>query len=96
MKYKRWSRLRASENDAPLPEGRLFEKLVTIAIFKDPFYAYLTRTFLEAEGIESFVTDTETYSSANLFSRPQSGYRVRVKESQAAKAVNILEQEIEK
>jgi hypothetical protein len=97
MKYKHWSRLPVSENDAvPLPEGRLFEKLVTIAIFKDPFYAYLTRTFLDAEGIESFVTDQDTCSSTNLFSRAKSGYRIRVKESQVAKAVNILKLEIEK
>jgi hypothetical protein len=97
MKYKHWSRLPVSENDAhPLPKGRLFERMVTIAIFKDPLYAYLTRTFLNAEGIESFVSDKETCSSTNLFSRASSGYRIRVKESQAAKAVNILKLEIEK
>jgi len=84
-----------ASGDGPisLPPGHLFERLVTIAIFKEPFYAYLSKTALAAEGIECCVSDKYATASNSLFARVKSGYRLRVRESEAAKAVKLLLQE---
>jgi hypothetical protein len=93
MEFQFRSRFSTALASAPLPEGRLFERLVTIAIFKESFYAYLSKMVLDAEGIECNICDEYTCLSFGLFSRPQSGYRLRVKESDADKAVDFLLQE---
>jgi hypothetical protein len=68
----------------------LFEKLVTIAIFREPWYAYLSKMVLDGEGISCFICDEYTCSSHSIFSRSKTRYRLRVKESDTAKAVDML------
>lgn len=81
----------APESDpVRLPEGSLFERLVTIAIFRQPFYAYVSKTVLDSEGIECFISDDRTSGPINLFARVQTGCRLRVRESDVKRAVEAL------
>ena len=75
--------------------GCLFEKLVTIAIFKEPFYAYLSKLALDGEGIACFICDEYTCSASSIFSRATSGYKLRVRESDVAKALDALQASVE-
>ncbi|RJP17182.1 MAG: hypothetical protein C4520_17285 [Candidatus Abyssobacteria bacterium SURF_5] len=82
----------SEDGGVSLPAESLFEKLVTIAIFKEPFYAYLSKAVLDAEGIACSISDEDT-SGFSIFSRAKAGYRLRVTESKAEKAIHLLLQE---
>jgi hypothetical protein len=69
------------DGPVPLSAACLFEKLVTIAIFREPWYAYLSKMVLEGEGITCFVCDEYTCSSHSIFSRSKTRYRLQVRES---------------
>lgn len=67
------------------------ETLVQIATFTLPHEAYLCKTRLEAEGIECFLAnDTDPY--AGVFLITMGGVRLKVKASDAERALSILEE----
>ena len=80
----------SGDGPARLPGGRLFEKLETIAIFRDSFHAYLSKYVLDSAGIDCFICDEHTGTTKNLFASKRSGFRLKVRESEAAKAVDVL------
>jgi hypothetical protein len=71
----------------------LFEKIATVAIFKDPVYAYISKTILDSGGIDCFITNDCTTGAVNLFSCNRAGYKLRVRESEMKRAVELLLQE---
>ena len=69
------------------------EELITIATFSRPMEAHLTKARLETEGVECFITDEFTVAANWLFSNAIGGVKLKVKESDAQKAAEILQQE---
>lgn len=69
------------------------DELVTIATFSRPMEAHLTRMRLESEGIECFIGDEYTVAANWLFSNAVGGVKLKVRESDAQEAAEILQQE---
>jgi hypothetical protein len=67
------------------------EPLVTIATYNYPLEAHLARTKLESEGIEGFVADEHTINANWLYSIAVGGVKLWVKESDAGKAAQVLQ-----
>ena len=69
------------------------EEMIIIATFSRPMEAHLTKSRLESEGIECFLDDELTVAANWLFSNAIGGVKLKVKESDAKKASEILRQE---
>lgn len=71
-----------------MKKGRInVDKLVTVATYFDPVEAYITKGFLESEGIEAWVFDE---LSAVYTPIAAGGIRLVVKQSDLEKAKGIL------
>jgi hypothetical protein len=70
-----------------LPE----ESLVVVDTYNYPLQAHLARTKLESEGIEGFVADEHMITANWLYSIAVGGVKLWVKESDAEKAMQVLE-----
>jgi hypothetical protein len=66
------------------------EKLVTIATFPNLTEAEISRARLEGAGIESFVADSEIFIDYPVSRDHMGGVRLSTKESDARKALEIL------
>lgn len=80
-----------------LPQGRLSDidnpmddRLITIATFHQPFEAHIVKGRLEAEGVECFVQD-EAVAQMVLYAPAIGGAKLQVRESDAARAAEILD-----
>ena len=67
------------------------DKIVTIANFLEPFEAELARIKLEAEGIMCFLAGKNFVATFWLYSNADHGIKLQVNGRDAAKAVEILE-----
>lgn len=67
--------------------------LVTIATFSHVMEAYIPKTKLDVEGIWSFVADEETVTMYWLYSNAIGGVKLQVKESDAERAIEVLNSE---
>ena len=66
------------------------EKLVTIANFDEPYGANIARVKLESEGIKCFLTGENFVATYWLMSFAEHGIKLKVKESDAAGALEVL------
>ncbi|MBI4334750.1 MAG: DUF2007 domain-containing protein [Chloroflexi bacterium] len=66
------------------------DNLVTIASFSHPEEAHVVSARLESEGIWSFVADEYTVTANWLYSNAIGGVKVKVRESDAASAAQVL------
>jgi tetratricopeptide (TPR) repeat protein len=86
----------AKENLSALKaEFAVYNNLVTIATFSYPTEAYIPKTKLESEGIWSFVADADTVTINWLYSNAIGGVKLKVKEEDAEKALEILNRKAE-
>ena len=69
------------------------ERLVTVAAFSQPIEAHLSKTRLESEGIECFITDEFIVTNNWLFSNAVGGVKLNVRESDAQRAFEVLQLE---
>ena len=69
------------------------EKLVTIATFMFPQEAYIFKGKLESRGIQSFIEDEYITTMNWLYSTAVGGVKLKVRESDEAKALEIIGQE---
>jgi ssDNA-binding Zn-finger/Zn-ribbon topoisomerase 1 len=67
------------------------EPLVTVATYSYPLEAHLHRAKLESEGIDSVVVDEHIVNANWLYSIAVGGVRLQVKESDLARAREILD-----
>ena len=67
------------------------EKLVTIAIFYEPYRANIARVKLESEGIKCFLTGENFVATYWLMSFAENGIKLIVKKSDSARALEVLE-----
>ena len=67
------------------------EKFVTIANFDEPYGANIARIKLESEGIKCFLTGENFVATYWLMSLAEGGIKLKVKESDAAGALKVLE-----
>lgn len=86
---------RQSVGASPLeqPDTSRETSLATIATFSYPTQAHILRTRLEAEGIETFIADELTITGNWLYSNAVGGVKLQVRESDMARAREILNQE---
>jgi hypothetical protein len=75
--------------DAPAEEP-VFSKLVTIRQFRDVPYAYLAKGLLDSAGIEAFLFDENIVRMDWLISNFVGGVKLRVREEDAAEALELL------
>jgi hypothetical protein len=73
-------------------EQEIPDRLIQIAVFNYPIEAHLCKTRLESEGIECFIAH-EHFGNVHLFPDESGAVRLQVRESDAAGAMQILEQE---
>jgi len=66
------------------------EKLVTIAIFYEPYRANIARVKLESEGIKCFLIGENFVATYWLLSFAEHGIKLKVKESDSAGALEVL------
>jgi len=66
------------------------DKLVTIANFNEPIQAHIAKYRLKTEGIESFLTGENFVATYWLAAIADRGVKLKVKSSEAEKAVKIL------
>jgi len=76
--------------DAPAAEP-VFSKLVTIRQFRDVQNAYLAKGLLDSAGIESFLFDENIVRMDWLYSNLVGGVKLRVREEDAAEALELLD-----
>lgn len=69
------------------------EHLIPIAAFSQPIEAHLAKTRLESEGIQCFIEDENTVSVNWLYSTAVGGVKLKVRESDALRGREILQQE---
>lgn len=67
-------------------------RLVTVAAFDHPYRAQFARMRLDAEGIESFLLDENIVTMNPMFAVGVGGIKLQVRESDAARAAEILGQ----
>ncbi|MHC4481917.1 MAG: putative signal transducing protein [Planctomycetota bacterium] len=67
------------------------DKLITIANFSEPFRAHLAKIELESEGIKCFLVGENFIATYWLLSNADRGIKLQVKESDAKRALEILE-----
>jgi tetratricopeptide (TPR) repeat protein len=65
-------------------------ELVTIAAFSFPAQAHVVKGRLEAEGIRAFVVDEELVTANWLYSGAVGGVKVKVREGDVERALDIL------
>ena len=68
-------------------------RLITIASFSQPIEAHLTKTRLEADGIECFIFDEHIVRMNWLYSNAIGGVKLQVKEPDVERSIEILQQE---
>lgn len=66
------------------------ENLKTIMTFTLPQDAYLARSLLESEGIETFIQDELTAQVINFYSNAIGGVKLQVRESDIENGITIL------
>jgi len=66
------------------------ERLVTIATYSQAIEADLSRTRLESEGIDCFLADEHTVTVNWLYSNAVGGVKLKVRESDGQRAIEIL------
>jgi hypothetical protein len=71
------------------------ENLVTVGRYSTPYEANMVKSRLESEGIPAFIADEYTIGMNWLYSNALGGVKVRVPESLASEALQILAPEIE-
>jgi len=76
--------------DAPAAEP-VFSKLVTIRQFRDVQTAYLAKGLLDSARIESFLFDENIVRMDWLYSNLVGGVKLRVREEDAAEALELLD-----
>jgi hypothetical protein len=76
--------------DVPAAEP-VFSKLVTIRQFRDVPYAYLAKGLLDSAGIEAFLFDENIVRMDWLISNFVGGVKLRVREEDAAEALQLLD-----
>ncbi|MEE8199941.1 MAG: transposase [Candidatus Acidoferrales bacterium] len=69
------------------------EKLVTVARFHEPALAHLCKTRLELTGVEAIVSDEHIIGLNWFYSLALGGVKVKVRESEAARAIELLGEE---
>ena len=69
------------------------EKLITIATFSQEIEAHLSKIRLESEGIECFIADEYIVTMNWLYSNAVGGVKLKVKESDVERTIEILRQE---
>jgi len=69
------------------------QRLVTIATFSFPQEAYIFKTKLESQGIQSYVADEYIVTMMWLYSLAVGGVKLKVRASDEAKAIEIISQE---
>lgn len=72
------------------PEEKEETTLITIARFGSPTEAYLAKTKLESEDIESYVADEHMIAINPGYNIAFGGVRLKVKKSEAARALEVL------
>lgn len=65
--------------------------LITIQRLNTSIDAHLLQNYLESEGIESFILDEHTVDVNPLFSNAIGGVRLQVREGDAERAVELIE-----
>ena len=71
----------------------LSQRLVTIATFSFPQEAYIFKTKLESQGIQSYIEDEYVVTMMWLYSLAVGGVKLKVRESDEALAIEIISQE---
>ena len=61
-----------------------------VMVFTIPQEAYIVRSLLEAEGVQTFLEDEDTASVHNFYSNAIGGVKLQVPAAQAGRAVEIL------
>jgi hypothetical protein len=69
-----------------------YERLVTVADYSYSTLAYLSQAKLESEGISSFIFDEYIINANWLYLIAIGGVKLKVRESNAAEAIQILEE----
>ena len=69
------------------------QRLVTIATFSFPQEAYIFKTKLESQGIQSYIEDEYIVTMMWLYSVAVGGVKLKVRESDKAAALEIISQE---
>ena len=69
------------------------QRLVTIATFSFPQEAYIFKTKLESQGIQSYIEDEYIVTMMWLYSVAVGGVKLKVRESDKAPAIEIISQE---
>ena len=69
------------------------QRLVTIATFSFPQEAYIFKTKLESQGIQSYIEDEYVVTMMWLYSLAVGGVKLKVRESDEARAIEIISQE---
>ncbi len=68
-----------------------FSRLVTIRQFRDVPNAYLAKGLLDSAGIEAFLFDANIVSADWFYSNAVGGVKLRVREEDAAEALELLD-----
>lgn len=68
------------------------DQLITIASYPQPIEAHIAKGRLEAEGILCFLGDENIVSVHPFYSNAVGGVKLKVREAEAERAVEILEQ----
>lgn len=66
------------------------DKLVTVVTFTFPSQGYLANSYLQANGIETFLKDEMTVQVKNFNSMAVGGLKIQVRESDYDTAYNLL------
>ncbi len=66
------------------------QRLVTIAAFSFPQEAYIFKTKLESQGIQSYIEDEYIVTMMWLYSTAVGGVKLKVRESDKARAIKII------
>jgi hypothetical protein len=69
------------------------QNLVTIATFSFPQEAYIFKAKLESQGIQSYIEDEYIVTMMWLYSAAVGGVKLKVSESDEARAIEIISQE---
>jgi hypothetical protein len=78
-------------HETPPEKEPEYSKLVTIRKFRDVPDAYLAKGLLDSVGIESFLFDANIVSTDWLWSNAVGGVKLRVREEEAAEALEMLD-----